>query len=149
VVDISAKTLTPGVGRAMALGDFATDESARAVLTELAEQHSDTDTGAAGALVLANALTRPFTDVRAQDVRAAAPDDAARFLDLALTGRSAERAAALAVTVASPTERNAPVVADTIAALKSRAKGGARTAAGKDFAAAQRVAADFVEPQAR
>lgn len=148
-VDISAKTLTPGVGRAMALGDFATDDSARAVLTELAEQHSDTDTGAAGALVLANALTRPFTDVRAQDVRAAAPDDAARFLDLALTGRSAERAAALAVTVASPTERNAPVVADTIAALKSRAKGGARTAAGKDFAAAQRVAADFVEPQAR
>ena len=148
-VDISAKTLTPGVGRAMALGDFATDDSARAVLTDLAEQHSDTDTGAAGALVLANALTRPFTDVRAQDVRAAAPDDAAHFLDLALTGRSAERATALAVTVASPTERDAPVVADTIAALKSRAKGGARSAAGKDVAAAQRIAADFAEPQAR
>ncbi|WP_285104613.1 hypothetical protein [Promicromonospora sp. MEB111] len=148
-VDISAKTLTPGVGRAMALGDFATDVSARAVLTDLAEQHSDTDTGAAGALVLANALTRTFSDVRAQDVRAAAPDEAAHFLDLALSGRSAQRAAELAVTVASPTEKDAPVVAGTIAALKPRAKGGARSAAGKDFAAAQRVAADFTEPQGR
>lgn len=146
-VDISAKTLTPGVGRAIALGDFATDASARAVLTDLAEQHSDTDTGAAGALVLANALSRSFSDVRAQDVRAAAPDEAAHFLELALSGRSAQRAAELAVTVASPTEKDAPVVADTIAALKSRAKGGARSAAGKDLAAAQRVAADFTEPQ--
>ncbi|MGW2092127.1 hypothetical protein [Promicromonospora sukumoe] len=148
-VDISAKTLTPGVGRAIALGDFATDAAARAVLTDLAEQHSDTDTGAAGALVLANALNRSFSDVRAQDVRAAAPDDAAHFLELALTGRTAQRAAELAVTVASPTEKNAPVVADTIAALAARAKGGARSAAGKDVAAAKLVAADFTEPEGR
>lgn len=148
-VDISAKTLTPGVGRAIALGDFATDASARAVLTDLAEQHSDTDTGAAGALVLANALARSFSDFRTRDVRKAAPDDAAHFLELALQGRSAERVAALAVTVASPTEKEAPVVADTIAALKARAKGGARSAAGKDVAEAERIAADFVSPEGR
>ncbi|MFE4724674.1 hypothetical protein [Microbacterium sp. NPDC056736] len=148
-VDISAKTLTPGVGRAIALGDFATDASARAVLTDLAEQHSDTDTGAAGALVLANALARSFSDFRTRDVREAAPDDAAHFLELALQGRSAERVAALAVTVASPTEKEAPVVADTIAALKARAKGGARSAAGKDVAEAERIAADFVSPEGR
>lgn len=148
-VDISAKTLTPGVGRAIALGDFATDASARAVLTDLAEQHSDTDTGAAGALVLANALARSFSDFRTRDVRKAAPDDAAHFLELALQGRSAERVAALAVTVASPTEKQAPVVADTIAALKARAKGGARSAAGKDVAEAERIAADFVSPEGR
>ena len=148
-VDISAKTLTPGVGRAIALGDFAADASARAVLTDLAEQHSDTDTGAAGALVLANALARSFSDVRARDVRAAAPEEASHFLELAMAGRSAERVAALAVTVASPTEKNAPVVADTIAALKSRAKGGARSAAGKDVAAAEAIAADFVRPTGR
>lgn len=148
-VDISAKTLTPGVGRAIAMGDFATDAAARAVLTDLAEQHSDTDTGAAGALVLANSLARSFTDVRARGVRDAAPDEAAHFLELALAGRSAERVAALAVTVASPTEKNAPVVADTVAALKARAKGGARSAAGKDVAAAEQIAADFVSPQGR
>lgn len=148
-VDISAKTLTPGVGRAIALGDFATDASALAVLTELAEQHSDTDTGAAGALVLANSFARSFTDVRAGDVRAAAPDEAAHFLELAVAGRSAERVAALAVTVASPTEKDSPVVADAIAVLRSRAKGGARSAAGKDVAAAELIAADFVEPTSR
>ncbi|WP_426322494.1 hypothetical protein [Microbacterium sp. E-13] len=157
-VDISAKTLTPGVGRAIALGDFATDAAARAVLTDLAEQHSDTDTGAAGALVLANSLARSFTDVRARDVRDAAPDEAAHFLELAMTGRSAERVAALAVTVASPTEKDAPVVADVVQALKSRGKtgarsaagkAGARSAAGKDVAAAERIAEDFVRPQPR
>jgi hypothetical protein len=131
------------------MGDFATDAAARAVLTDLAEQHSDTDTGAAGALVLANSLARSFTDVRARGVRDAAPDEAAHFLELALAGRSAERVAALAVTVASPTEKNAPVVADTVAALKARAKGGARSAAGKDVAAAEQIAADFVSPQGR
>ncbi|MEV4686499.1 hypothetical protein [Microbacterium sp. LWH3-1.2] len=148
-VDISAKTLTPGVGRAIALGDFATDAAARAVLTDLAEQHSDTDTGAAGALVLANSLARSFTDVRARGVREAAPDEAAHFLELALAGRSAERVAALAVTVASPTEKNAPVVADTMAALRARSKGGTRSAAGKDVSAAELIAADFVSPQGR
>ena len=70
-LSISAKSLTKGVGKALALGDFASDEEARAVLTELAESHADTDTGAASALVMANSLARSFTDYRAERTRRA------------------------------------------------------------------------------
>jgi hypothetical protein len=149
-LDISAKTLTKGVGKALALGDFGSDEAARAVLTELAEAHSDTDTGAASALVMANSLARSFTDYRADRTRAAAPREAQRFLDLAIEGRSAERAVELAVTVASPTEKDAPVVANTLTRLRrSRPKPRARSAAANDLAAAERIAEDFAQPQAR
>jgi hypothetical protein len=148
-LDISAKTLTKGVGKALALGDFAADEEARGVLTELAESHADTDTGAAGALVMANSLARSFTDYRADRTRAATPREAQRFVDLAIEGRSATRAMELAVTVASPTEKDAPVVANTLARLRRRPKPRARSAAANDLAAAERIAEDFVEPQAR
>ena len=43
------------------------------MLTELAESHADTDTGAACALVMANSLARPFTDYRAERTRRDAP----------------------------------------------------------------------------
>jgi hypothetical protein len=148
-VAISAKTLTKGVGKAMALGDFGDDQAARAVLTDLSESHAGTDTGAAGALVMANSLARSFTDYRTDGRRAAAPKEAQHFLDLALEGRSAKRAAELAVTVASPVEKDAPVVADTIARLQRRPKPRARTAGASDLAEAQRIAEDFVSPQAR
>ncbi len=149
-LDISSKSLTKGVGKALALGDFASDEAARAVLTELAESHADTDTGAASALVMANSLARSFTDYRAERTRAAAPREAQRFLDLAIEGRSATRAVELAVTVASPTEKDAPVVANTLTRLRrGRPKPRARSAAANDFAAAERIAEDFAQPQAR
>ena len=146
-VSISAKTLTKGVGKAIALGDFGADETARAVLTELAEAHADTDTGAVGALVMANALARPFTDFRRDTTRGAAPEEAGRFLDLAVRGRSATRAVELAVTVASPTEKDAPVIADTLARVR-RGRPKAK-AAQADMAGAERIAEDFAEPQAR
>ena len=153
-VAISASTLTPGVGRALALGDFAGDDRARAVLTDLAESHADSDTGAASAMVMANSLARSFTDFRNDTTRKPAPKEADRFLDLAISGRSATRSAALAVTVASPTEKDAPVVAGTIARLRRGApKAGARSRAAadssSDIAAAERIAADFVSPQPR
>ncbi|GAA1647731.1 hypothetical protein [Actinoplanes couchii] len=149
-LDISAKTLSAGVGRALALGDFTHDEGARALLTDLAEIHSGTDTGAASALVMANALARPFTDYRAGTTRAPDPAEADRFLDLALDGRTPLRAVELAVTVASPAEKDAPVVADTL----NRLRDGARTIdADVDldagFDAAEQVAEDFVRPRAR
>ena len=131
---ISAKTLTKGVGRALALGDFANDEVARAVLTDLAESHADTDTGAASALVMANSLARSFTDYRTDATRKAAPKEAAHFLDLAVRGRTAERAVELAVTVASPTEKDAPVVADTVARIRKnqpKARRGERQGEGR------------------
>jgi hypothetical protein len=153
-VSISAMTLTKGVGRALALGDFANDDGARALLTDLAESHADTDTGAASALVMANSLARSFTDYRADETRKAAPKEVAHFLDLAVRGRSAERAVELAVTVASPTEKDAPVVADTVAQIrKNQPKANARAKAKADGAAelagAERTAENFARPQAR
>ncbi|MDT0180579.1 hypothetical protein Q9S36_10240 [Microbacterium sp. ARD31] len=148
-VAISAQTLDHGVGRAMALGDFGADVHARKVLTALAEEHADTDTGAAGALVMANALSREFADIAGDTVRAVATDEAQHFLDLALQGRSAKRAAELAVTVASPTEKDAPVVADVAERIRKDAKGGARSASGRAAAEAERIVADFIDPQAR
>ncbi len=149
-LSISAKSLTKGVGKALALGDFASDEDARAVLTELAESHADTDTGAASALVMANSLARSFTDYRAERTRSATPREAQRFLDLAIQGRSATRAVELAVTVASPTEKDAPVVANTLTRLRrGKPKPRARSAAANDLAAAERIAEDFAQPQAR
>ncbi len=155
-VSISAKTLTKGVGRALALGDFANNEVARAVLTDLAESHADTDTGAASALVMANSLARSFTDYRADETRKAAPKEAARFLDLAVRGRTAERAVELAVTVASPTEKDAPVVADTVALIRknqpkpsARASAKAKAEGAAELAGAERIAENFARPQAR
>ncbi|MDN3497390.1 hypothetical protein QL996_15730 [Planococcus sp. APC 4015] len=147
-VDISASTLTPGVGRAIALGDFADDEGARDTLIALAEAHSDTDTGAAGALVLANSFARSFTDYRLGTSRDADGGEAARFLELAVTGRSAARAVELAVTVASPTEKDAPVIADTLATVQGHG-GGPKSKAGRDVAEAQLIASDFVAPEGR
>lgn len=149
-VSISAQTLDTGVGRAMALGDFGADTGARAALTALAEEHADTDTGAAGALVMANALAREFTDLLGGDSgRGASVDDAQHYLDLAMKGRSAERCAELAVTVASPTEKDAPVVADVMDRIQSGKKGGARSASGKAAAAAERIVSDYYGPVPR
>ncbi|MEU4157394.1 hypothetical protein [Actinoplanes sp. NPDC026670] len=148
-VAISARTLSPGVGRALALGDFTRDETARTILTELAESYPDTDTGAASALVMANSLARSFTDFRADTTRAADPGEAARFLDLAIEGRSAVRAVELAVTVASPTEKDAPVVAGTLARIRRQAAPAADTADDSDLATAERVAEDFTQARAR
>jgi hypothetical protein len=155
-VDISGKTLSDGVGRALALGDFANDGAARGVLTELAESHTDTDTGAASALVLANALSRSFTDFTNDTTRGPAAAESQRFLELAVSGRSAQRALELAVTVASPTEKDAPVVADTLALVRREAEtsrppgvddtGGPESA---DLARAVQVAENFVQAQAR
>jgi len=155
-VDISGKTLSTGVGRALALGDFANNDAARTILTDLAESHSDTDTGAASALVMANSLARSFTDFASDTTRRPAPSESVRFLDLAVSGRSAQRAVELAVTVASPTEKDAPVVADTVARVRkgakgttARGKGAARKPSNADVKAAERVAEDFVEARAR
>ena len=153
-LDISGKTLSSGVGRALALGDFAKNDAARAILTDLAESHADTDTGAASALVMANSLARSFTDFTSDTTRAADPPESERFLDLAVSGRSVQRAMELAVTVASPTEKDAPVVADTLARIRQGAKGtasgkGARTARKGDVAAAERLAEDFASLRAR
>lgn len=141
--EIAATTLDTGVGRAFALGDFGRDEGARGRLAQLAEAQPESDTGGAAALVLANALARDHVDYRSGDTRDAVPDQARQYLGLAAEGRSAEELLVLATTVASPIERNAPVVTD---ALNQAREAGASDA---DLARAEEVVADFVSPSAR
>ena len=105
---------------------------------------------------MANSLARSFTDYRADETRKAAPKEAAHFLDLAVRGRTAERAVELAVTVASPTEKDAPVVADTVALIRknqpkpsARASAKAKAEGAAELAGAERIAENFARPQAR
>ncbi|HEX6234819.1 MAG TPA: hypothetical protein VFZ63_16945 [Jiangellaceae bacterium] len=142
--EIASAVLDAGVGRAFALGDFGRDDAARTRLATLAEERADSDTGAAAALVLANAFARAHVDYRDTDAtRDADAEQAKHYLDLAAQGRSAEDLVRLAATVASPIEREAPVVADAL----TRAKRGRKRSA--DITRAEAIAEDFVTPAAR
>jgi hypothetical protein len=137
--DIAGATLDRGVSRALALGDFGRDDNARGRLAAVAEAHHEHDTGAACALVLANSLARQHVDYRRADTRAAEPGDAKHFLDLAMQGRSAAQVVELAVTVACPVERDAPVVAEALSRGKRARK------PQDDLDRAGSIAQDFVE----
>ena len=88
-----------------------------------------------GDMVMANSLARTHIDYRAMETRDAQADDAAHFLDLAVRGRSADRVLELAVTVASPVEKDAPVVADALARVKRARKAKADVDRAVDIAA--------------
>ncbi|HEY5853551.1 MAG TPA: hypothetical protein VIW24_05725 [Aldersonia sp.] len=141
--EIAATTLDHGVGMAIAIGDFGQDEDTRQRLETLAVANHESDTGAACAVVLANSLARAHTDYRSESTRAAEPDESKRFLDLAVQGRSAEKVLVLAATVASPVEKDAPVVADALARIGRARKPKA------DMERAQAIAEDFAAPTAR
>jgi hypothetical protein len=141
--DIAVTTLDRGVGMAFALGDFGRDEAAREGLARLADEHPEHDTAAAGALVLANALARRHVDVRAASTRDPEPETARGYLERALEGRSPERFLELAATVASPTEKNAPVVQEALDLVEEA------TPAGDELDRARAVAEDFVAPSPR
>jgi hypothetical protein len=140
---VAAVTLDPGVGVAFALGDFGHDEAVKAGLAVVAEAQPDTDTGGAAALVLANSLARTHQDYRSGGTRSASAAEAKHFMDLAAQGRTAEELVTLAVTVPSPIEREAPVVADALARARRARKPKA------DLALAEERAADFVAPSGR
>jgi hypothetical protein len=141
--EVAATTLDTGVCRAFALGDFGRDEDVRDRLATVAEAQPDSDTGAAAALVLANSLVRDHVDYRADETRPADTKKAQRFLDLAARGRGAADLVGLATTVASPVEREAPIVANAL----SRAKRARKPKA--DLARAEEIVADFVAPSGR
>lgn len=141
--DLAGVTLDTGVGVAFALGDFGQDEEVRARLTTVAEAQPASDTGGAAALVLANALARAHTNYRTGESRSASAAQAKHFMDLAAEGRSAEELVTLAITVPSPVERGAPVVADSLARAKRARK------PKDDMARAEEVVEDFVAPSGR
>lgn len=141
--DIAATTLDRGVGMAIALGDYGQHEETRERLTQLADQHPDHDTAAAGAMVLANSLARPHLDLRSGAAREAEPEAARAYLEQASQGRSPEQVLELAVTVASPTEKDAPVVQNALDLVQETAPAAAEV----DRAA--EIAEDFVAPSPR
>ena len=116
--DIAATTLDRRVGMALALGDFGSDQATRERLADVAQAHPD-------------------------HVRDAEPDEAAAYLDRVLEGRSAEQVLELAATVASPTEKDAPVVQLALDRVREA------DMAEEDLNRAEAVAEDFVAPSPR
>lgn len=150
--DIAALSMTTGVGKAFAFGDFGEDQDTLKRLKEIAKYQSET--GLAAAMVLANAARRGLRDLRTgkvvrradlkeADTRMAAAADAlaGRPVDLVL----------LASAVASPAEASAPVIEMTDQVLRDLEKkaGGRRRAAsaagGDDGGPAARSAARAID----
>jgi len=110
--ELERLTADPGVGLAIALGDFGTDRSVQDRLTAAMDRFPETDTGAASAMVIANSAARELRDVRGGDVDRAADEGLAdRALDAAVQGRDAATVARLAAAVVSPVEPQAPLLA--------------------------------------
>lgn len=111
--DIARLTMTPGVGRAFALGDYGMDREARSNLEVLVKDHGATPTGRAAALLLANAHGRAMRDIRTgKTIREADEEGARAMFDAALdSGLRAEPSAlaVLASAVAAPVESDAPI----------------------------------------
>jgi hypothetical protein len=111
-LELERLTTDHDVGLAFALGDYGAAPDAREKLETVMDRFSDSDTGAASALVIANSEAREHRDVRAGEVGRQADDGAARrALDVALEDRDAETVARLAAAVVSPVEPEAPVLA--------------------------------------
>lgn len=109
-VAASDLALDERVGLAFAFGDFGADTDVETWLGEHARSHPHTTTGAAAALVLANAYGRAHTDYTTRTIRRADPQRASEYFELAAGRHDADRLAELAVAVVSPVEPNAPVV---------------------------------------
>ena len=124
--EVADAVLRHDVGVALALGDVVPGSTAEAVVAALAAVPTASRTARAMALVMANAAGRKFRDLAAEPVQAAAagpgvPADPslARVADPTTSKALFEAATAdlddlstavLALSVASPVEKNAPVV---------------------------------------
>ena len=113
--DIACLSLEPGVGRAFAFGDFGTDEDARVKLEELANKYGHTETGAAAALTLANALGRDLRDLYSGETLRSADhqESRARFDEVTSSSMATQdpgKLVNLATAVAAPTENSAPIL---------------------------------------
>jgi hypothetical protein len=118
---LQALTIDQGVGLSLALGDFGADTDAQAKVAQIADDFGTTDTGAACAMVMANALARDFRDPLKDEVIRKADEPARdRYLDIALEGRNAINTAKLATVVAGAREVDAPILADVKAKLGAK-----------------------------
>jgi hypothetical protein len=123
--EIARLSLTAGVGRAFAFGDFGLDEVARRDLEALAQQYAATDNGVAANLTLANSHSRDLRDLKTGRI--------ARKADNASASKHFERGAAektgspsslarTAAAIAAPTESSAPVLDMADAWLERRSQ---------------------------
>ena len=111
-LELERLTTDHDVGLAFALGDYGAAPDAREKLETVMDRFSESDTGAASALVIANSAARDHRDVRGEEVaRKADNGTASRALDVALENRDAETVARLAAAVVSPVEPEAPLIA--------------------------------------
>jgi hypothetical protein len=111
-LELERLTTDDDVGLAFALGDYGAAPEAREKLETVMDRFSESDTGAASAMVIANSAARAHRDVRAGMVAREADDGAAtRALDVALEDRDAATVARLAAAVVSPVEPEAPLLA--------------------------------------
>ena len=110
---IARLSLTPGVGRAFAFGDYGLDQDARQNLDALAHQYAASDNGVAANLTLANSHSCNLRDLWTGSVT--------RHADEAVASMHFERGAAAkagdpsglaraAAAIAAPTESRAPVL---------------------------------------
>jgi hypothetical protein len=124
---IARLSMTLGVGRAFAFGDYGTDKEAERNLAQLAADHAGTTTGAAAALVLANARGRDLRDlysghrIRVGDETAAK----AHFENIANGAMKDDpkQLVVLASAIAAPTEGDAPILDLAVAYLDRSANG--------------------------
>lgn len=108
--EVARLTLTLGVGRAFALGDYGMDEGAKADLERLANEFGDTETGIAAGLVLANSSASGVRDLYSGDyVRHADSEQADAHFDRAAQAASGDLVR-LAAAVVAPTAAQAPLL---------------------------------------
>ncbi|HET9260919.1 MAG TPA: hypothetical protein VFP42_12420 [Acidimicrobiia bacterium] len=109
--DLADLTMDHDVGLSFGFGDFGGNTEAAEKLKRLSADFTETDTGTAAALVLANSYSRPFRDLgEGQVVRKSSTRDAEAAIDQAMTGTNADRVAEICTAVVAASDTEAPVL---------------------------------------
>ena len=104
-------SMDDAVGLSFAFGDFGSVEHAAAKLKALSVDFADTDTGTAAALVLANSYARPFRDLREGVVaRKSNGREVSTAIGRAMGDTRSDRVAKIAITIASASDTEAPLL---------------------------------------
>jgi hypothetical protein len=123
--DIARLSLTPGVGRAFAFGDYGLDEGARLNLETLAQQYAASDNGVAANLTLANSYSRDLRDLKTgRTAREADNASASKHFERGAAEKAGDPSglARAAAAIAAPTESSAPVLDMADAWLERRSR---------------------------
>lgn len=126
--ELQLYTMNDDVGLSLAFGDFGANAQARAGLTAVMDRFSDTTSGTAAALVVANSLARDFRDIRSGSVARAKDETAAlAALDVAVKGQSLDETTRLATAMVATLETGAPVI-EMLDNLIAKARKGGKVA---------------------